>query len=129
MVTGNTNNSGRVKFISYDGKYPNLCRGVLILEIAGVQYKFGHHYYNCHFNKKKKDWEFTDEDPNLPNFPPFWSSGGECYFENDYRDSIVENGEWRIDVDDLDERFKPLAYEIDKVFNDNVEYGCCGGCL
>ena len=29
-----------VKFISYDGKYPNLCRGKLTLEIDGEKVTF-----------------------------------------------------------------------------------------
>ena len=36
-----SSNTSRVKFISYTGEYPNLCSGVLTLEIDGVQYKFG----------------------------------------------------------------------------------------
>lgn len=33
--------SGHIKFISYTGKYPNLCSGVLTLEIDGRIIKFG----------------------------------------------------------------------------------------
>ena len=29
-----------IKFISYDGRYPNLCRGVLILEYKNKEYSF-----------------------------------------------------------------------------------------
>ena len=31
-----------IKFISYTGKYPNLCSGVFTVEIDGKEYKFGH---------------------------------------------------------------------------------------
>ena len=31
-----------IKFISYTGKWPNLCSGVLTVEIDGKEYKFGH---------------------------------------------------------------------------------------
>lgn len=37
--------------------------------------------------------------------------------------------EWRIDVDDIPEQFQKYAVEIDEVFNDNVPWGCCGGCI
>lgn len=125
----NKNNGGRVKFISYDGENPNLCHGVLVLEIDGVQYKFGHHYQYGHYNTETKSYEFIDEDPKNPNYNTFWLSGGECYFENDYKDAVVKDGEWIINADEIDEKFRDLADEIDKVFNENVPWGCCGGCL
>lgn len=30
-----------VKFVSYDGKWPNLCTGTLVLNIDGTDYSFG----------------------------------------------------------------------------------------
>lgn len=38
-------------------------------------------------------------------------------------------GEWQIDVERIPEQFRKYAAEIDQVFNDNVELGCCGGCI
>lgn len=99
---GKDNKSSRVKFVSYTGHYPNLCSGDLTLEIDGERCTFG---WGC-------------------DYPCFWQSGG--YITNDY-DSV--QGEWRIDVSELPEKFKGLADEIDRVFNENVEYGCCGGCI
>jgi hypothetical protein len=101
-----------VKFISYTGDFPNLCSGILTLEIDGEQYKFGHSIYN---------------EPQ-GQFPKFWCSGGSVWFDDEWREH-VESGEWRIDVDDLPEQFRKYAAEIDEVFNENVEYGCCGGCV
>ena len=106
----------RVKFISYDGEFPNLCSGVLTLEIDGKEYKFGHHYFG------------TDEDPDKPDFIDFWSSGGSVSFSDDWDASIWE-GEWEIDVDRLPEQFWDVADEIDKVINENIPWGCCGGCI
>ena len=119
----NKSETSRVKFISYTGKYPNLCSGVLTLEINGKEYKFGHNYSSYHIDDKGVG-RFTDEDQKHPNFDQFWSSGG-CITSN----WGVESGEWIIDVEELPEQFKELADEIDKVFNENVEYGCCGGCI
>ena len=34
--------TGKVKFVSYTGKFPNLCSGVLTLNIDGKEVKFGH---------------------------------------------------------------------------------------
>lgn len=80
----------RVKFISYDGKFPNLCSGVLILEIDGKEYKFGHHYINCHSDSKTGLVTFTDEDPNNPNLESFWISRGSISFSDDWDASVWE---------------------------------------
>lgn len=130
MLVNKKNKSGtsRVKFISYTGKYPNLCSGVLTLEIDGKEYKFGHNYMNHHYDEITNTWSYTDEDPEHPNFNSFWTSGG-CVTHDDNWNFDVESGEWKIDVEELPEQFKELADEIDKVFNENVEYGCCGGCI
>lgn len=121
VINNNKNNDNRVRFISYTGDYPNLCSGVLTLEIDGKEYKFGHDY--SHYRNGKH----IDEDPNNPNFESFWSSGG-C-ITGSIEDLHSEKGEWQIDANDLPEQFKDLANEIDKVFNYNVPYGCCGGCI
>ena len=102
-----------VKFISYTGRYPNLCRGVLTLEIDGIEYTFGYDY-RC---------------SKTCNYSSFWHTGGRCGFTNNYQNSYVNTGEWEIDCNDLPDEFKKYATEIDKVFNENVDYGCCGGCL
>lgn len=108
LINNNNNNNSHVKFISYTGKYPNLCSGILTLEIDGIEYTFGHSY------KKPK-----------PDFYTFWSSGGDI--SGNYED--IYCGEWEIDVNDLPEQFIKYAAEIDEVFNDNVRFGCCGGCI
>lgn len=103
-----------VKFISYTGKYSALCCGVLTLEINGVRVSFGHDksYYK-----------------NDGNYDAFWHTGGRCGFRNHYKYSYCETGEWIIDAQKLPEKYRKFAGEIDRVFNDNVEWGCCGGCL
>lgn len=97
-----------VEFISYTGKYPNLCSGTLTLKIDGVEYKF-------------HAWEYD----NKTVFPKFWSSGGGIRenYEGTYE------GEWQINVNDIPEQFRKYAREIDAAFNENVPYGCCGGCI
>lgn len=89
-----------VEFVSYSGKYPNLCCGKLILNIDGKDVSFG------------KDSEHEK----------FWSTGGNCLGPR------AATGEWYIDVEKIPEEFRKYASEIDNVFNVNVEYGCCGGC-
>lgn len=92
-----------VKFISYDGKYPCLCMGKLTLEIDGKCYVFG----NRGGDSQR-----------------FWTSGGSCSCEHG-----VSHNEWVIDVEDMPEQFQKYAHEIDALLNENIDYGCCGGCL
>lgn len=101
-----------VEFVSYTGEYPNLCSGILTLKIDGKILKFGHSY----------------KSPE-PLFPQFWVSGGSCGFLNGYRDSYVNEGRWIIDPMHLPVQYQKYADEITEVINDNVPYGCCGGCL
>lgn len=118
MLINRFNDSeSHVKFISYTGRYPNLCSGVLTLEVDGKEYRFGH------------DYTVADSWKTDGNHDRFWSSGGTCGFNNGYSDEYVKQGEWAIDVSDLPDELKKYAAEIDCVFNCNVRHGCCGGCL
>lgn len=103
----NNGATDHVKFISYDGEYPNLCRGTLILEVNGREYKFSPYKVG------------VDND----TFQAFWRSGGG--FNEDYHPFKQE---WEIDVSKLPSELQSYACEIDQVFNENVPYGCCGGC-
>lgn len=89
-----------VKFVSYDGAYPNLCRGTLVLEFEGVRY---------------------DLDDCLV-------SGGRVWFDVDWEEH-VEEGLWSVDDDKLPEILKPYAKYIECLVNENVPLGCCGGCI
>lgn len=93
-----------VKFISYTGKYPNLCAGTLTLEINGKRCTFG-------WGKKCM-------------YEKFWFSGGHIT-----RNYEAVQDEWEIDYELLPPELKQYAIEIDAVFNENVEHGCCGGCI
>lgn len=105
----------KIEFISYDGKFPNLCSGELTLRIDGEYHQFS--YYNgCHPSNHKHD--------------AFWTSGGS------YEDSSL------INITDIRKQFPWLWNEYTKlpeflkgheqelldIFNKNVEWGCCGGC-
>jgi hypothetical protein len=96
-----------LKFISYDGKYPNLCGGKLTIIVVysdGTEYPvvFGSDYHRC------------------------LTSGGE--YGN-------EDGKWTFEFDDYNNEkdkfpeFTPMviAY-LEKIINDNIPQGCCGGC-
>ena len=51
------------------------------------------------------------------------SSGGGL--DGDYN---PYHGEWEVDYEGLPDEIKQYAFEIDACINENIEYGCCGGC-
>ncbi len=85
------------KFISYNGAYPCLCFGTLIIEAVGERYEL--------------------ED--------ILQSGGSVSFDEDLK-AIVTQGEWVIRERNLPNEPKSLKWEIEDVVNENVPYGCCG---
>jgi len=89
----------RVKFVSYDGKYPNLCSGALTLNVDGIDIKF-------------------------PDY--CLSSGGHVSFDAEWNCDIT-TGAWAIST--FPENFPvELQQEATDVVNENVRFGCCGGC-
>lgn len=108
-----------IKFIDYTGQFPNLCHGVLTLEINGSRYKFGHEPGAFDFHTMK----YKDN-----NFIQFWYSGG-CVNFDDVDNPYIETGSWKIDKDCLPEILKPYAEELTKILNENMKHGCCGGCI
>lgn len=89
--------SGNVEFVSYNGKYPNLCRGELVLRIDGKKVNLG----TC------------------------LTSGGNVWFDEEWCDH-AEEGKWSVDVP---KEYEKYSEEITEVVNENVPWGCCGGCL
>ena len=98
-----------IKFINYTGEYPSLCCGVLTLQINGTNYTFG---------------AGVNDDGSKPDFSGFWHSGGGLTHDFDRY-----TGEWSVNLNELPNQFRKYAFEINKVFNENVEHGCCGGCI
>lgn len=54
------------------------------------------------------------------------SSGGGCYFSSDWEEHVTK-GAWEIDK--LPEAYEKYRKEIEKIANENVPWGCCGGCV
>ena len=90
-----------VEFVSYDGKWPCLCYGTLIIKVNGKTYSFRNAMISggCIIGGPSTDWDM-------------WS----------------EEGPWEINLEEHPE-LEPYKEEIIQVVNDNVEYGCCGGCI
>lgn len=88
-----------VEFISYDGKYPCLCMGTLTIRVNGKTYRLNNKMISGGCIMRDGDWNM-------------WS----------------EHGDWEIDLKKYPE-LEPYKEEIKQVVNDNVEQGCCGGCI
>lgn len=56
-----------IEFVSYNGRYPNLCRGTLVIKVNGEEVSLENYLY----------------------------SGGRCWFDKEWNDH-VEEGDWRI---------------------------------
>lgn len=85
--------------VEYNGEYPNLCAGNLILTIDGTR------------------WEF-------PDF--CLTSGGLISYSGAYDE--VERGEWYISEwpENFPDELKEAA---NTAVNLQVPHGCCGGCI
>ena len=112
-----------VEFISYSGKYPTLCYGELILKINGKNYKFG---FDCDISIPWSEVESRSKE----NYKKFWQSGGSIRGTSDLSNMWAESGPWELtDVNDLPDWMQPHADELIRIFNENVPWGCCGGCI
>ncbi len=101
-----------VEFIFYSGGVGELCAGTLLLKIDGTEYCF------------RGDKDETDGGNENGAYKSFWESGGAHEYGN-----MGGVKEWIIDASKLPEHLRKHAVEIDKVFNKNVEWGCCGACF
>ena len=92
----------KIKFISYSGKYPNLCSGELTFRIDDAEYnvKYG------------------------------MISGGKCFIDFDEKSEIVESGQWKL-AEERFQSFmnSDEIAELERQVNIEVPHGCCGGCL
>lgn len=89
-----------INFVSYDGHYPCLCSGTLTLNIDGTEVIISDGL----------------------------RSGGHVTFDENWRE-VVSEGAWKIDKDYIPKEYQYLESEILEVINDNIPYGCCGGCV
>lgn len=114
-----------IKFINYTGKYPTLCMGVLTVEIDGNTYYFGSGADVFDFDKS----EYKEN-----CYECFWVSGGSIRKSEDW-DMWAEEDEWTLNSswNKPDERHPQwiidILPELIEMFNANVRYGCCGGCI
>ena len=52
-------------------------------------------------------------------------SGGDVWFDENWLEH-VEAGAWKVSLPD---EYAKYTEEVEKVVNENVPWGCCGGCV
>ena len=89
--------------IKYDGEYPCLCLGHLEVWVDGKYYDFGKYVL---------------------------SSGGGVSFDEDWNENVW-SGEWSFSCcAEFPKNFPmELTDELLKVINEEIPWGCCGGCV
>lgn len=68
----------------------------------------------------------VDADSEEVEFPKYcMRSGGSVWFDDEWHE-YVATGEWSVKVP---EQYADIKNEIERCVNENVEWGCCGGCV
>lgn len=93
-------NNVKIEFLGYDGAYPCLCCGTLKIKVNDKLY--------CLQNAL--------------------ISGGWVMCVDDDYNFDVGTGDWEVDLEQFPE-LEPYKEQITELVNDNVEQGCCGGCI
>ena len=104
-----------MKIIKRDGRVQEYKHEKVKNAIMGAMKEVGSYDFNTN---KFRDY----------NYKPFWHSGGDILADENW-DFDVYQGGWEINADEIPEEFRKYAAEIDRVFNENVPSGCCGGCI
>ena len=110
----------KIEFISYDGKSPSLCLGRLTLRVDGKEITFdgfGDNYQSVPARYETK-----------ADYRKFWASGGSVTADKDWNFEVTQ-GEWELNDCWLPDFLKPYGKELIDLFNENVDWGCCGGCI
>ena len=109
-----------IEFVSYDGEWPNLCRGTLVIQVKEYVEDFG-----C---DEAEDFESSNEEKHAGfkeyELKSILCSGGSCGFSDDYSQSHIEQEPWYIHKNDLPDELKPYKKEIEEIINENIPWGC-----
>jgi hypothetical protein len=111
----------KLEFVEYTGSFPNLCSGMLFVKIDGKMVSFGQY---CLEEKGETD------DTDVPNYSDFWRTGGSVSFDEDWNEHVGKGpweASWR--EEDYPPEIRELLPQLLELFNENVPYGCCGGCV
>jgi len=89
-----------LKFLDYTGTWPCACYGTLTFSVDGTVY----------------EWDSS------------LSSGGRVRFDDNWCEH-VEQGDWSVEFPEDCNFDSELKEAITEMVNDNVDPGCCGGCV
>ena len=128
-----------IEFVSYDGEFPTLCEGLLVVRIDGRLYAFSSYsnesMYRSFWNRHNR-MEVLEDNSITKVFGFYLESGGRIDWGDDGESPEIVQGEWIIDDKAMKlengERFilsGEQKSELEKVINQNIEFGCCGGCV
>ena len=128
-----------IEFVSYEGKFPNLCEGLLVVRIDGRLYAFSPYsdrsMYRGFWSRDNRT-EILEDDSITKVFGFYLKSGGRIDWGEDGESPKIVKGKWIIDDKSMKlengVRFilsGEQKSELEKVINQNIEFGCCGGCV
>lgn len=128
-----------IEFVSYDGKFPTLCSGLLVVRIDGRMYAFcpysDRSMYRSFWSRYNRT-EILEDDSITKVFGFYIESGGYIDWGYNGESPKIVEGKWTIDDEIMKlengERFilsGEQKAELEKVINQNIEFGCCGGCV
>lgn len=101
-----------IKFVSYDGAYPNLCSGTITLDVDGTTVELRHMLCST----GSVSWEGVGEVTTGP-----WHLYRPDEENAEFYDYHVIPKDIRFTKNELD--------YIEDLANENIPYGCCGGCM
>lgn len=106
-----------INLISYDGKYPNLCSGILTVDINGEVERFNHCLENRERNSKERLEKYPDQgnwvfDPQINSYEGYFDEPDCCYFKRQAEKPMKES----------------TRLEIERMINQNILQSCCNGC-
>ena len=108
----------KVKFVKYECEPLSRCRGALYVWIDNKLISFG---------------AWCDCKRSQPDYPPFWESGGEVDYDDNGMIKDCRQGPWKLAKDiskwDYTEEIERAFPELIRIMNENVRWGCCGGCI
>lgn len=88
--------------VSYDGRFPNLCRGHLVITIDGTVWDFGKYaLMSTGEIHRSEDWDM-------------WATSGPWVL-NEYPEGFPDD--------------ECLRENVLEAINEQLSWGCCGGCI